>query len=189
MTPLRPSVPLLLLCASLLLPGGLGHEPRGFPKTYCEPHAEWYVHEYLPPVGTLAAPPFDGNLDDCDADGDALDFDGHSEAAVGLAVFLAVDGDGLTTGSLACYGEPAHHPHFGTFSIHDAVAPSGVAFTVTADTDPGCGDFLIDESQVCVDACSVRFDPGSDGAYVVFGGASVLPVGAVAPQWGHLTLL
>ena len=191
---------LLLLGAPL----AFAHAPlSGTPKNYCEDPSEWNVHDYGPPATGLLAirPPIisDGNiLGDCNGDGVPADFDGHSEFALGGAWLMADSGDGSTGGSVACYGEVAHHPFFGQFWAFDDVFGAGIPFTVASDTlnevDPGtvpdCGDFTTDNHHTCFGMCIVTFPPGLDGAYIVYVGDVLtgapgtlghIGTGAVAP--------
>lgn len=113
---------LALLATLLLLPLSLAHNPAGTPKNYCEPEAEWQVHDYalVAPPGKLnsdgqarafsldakdgapAASGFifgflDGNVgSDCDGTGAPLaDHDGHAEFAAGGAWLLVYSGAGV----------------------------------------------------------------------------------------------
>ena len=173
---------LLALAAALLAaPLALAHNPAGTPKNYCEDPSEWNVHDYGPlGTGSLIALGQDGNiLGDCNGDTIPADYDGHVEWALGGG-WLSVDsGDGATSGTIFCYGEVGHHPVFGPITVDDVVFGQTVPFTVGADVDPGCGDFITDVHQDCVGTCFVTFPPGPDGAYVVYVG----PVGVA----GHIT--
>jgi hypothetical protein len=54
--------------AFLTAPLALAHEPAGTPKNYCEPTAEWSLHDYgVGATGTFSFTPVDGNAGgDCD---------------------------------------------------------------------------------------------------------------------------
>ena len=184
----------LLLSASLLaLPFALAHDPAGTPKNYCEePAWDWQVHDYAPPAtGLYRSAPQDGNiLFDCNGDGTPADYDGHQEWALGGAMLSVYTGDGLSSGSLVCYGEVGHHPEFGTIGVTDLVFGAAVVpFWVSADhfsvipptSWEDCGDFEAEVSVGCIGFCSVSFPPGRDGAYHVCVGD---PLG-VATQ-GHV---
>ena len=83
-------------------------------------------------------------------------FDGDFEWAMGGAWLASRSGDGVTSGSLACWGVEAHHPVEGTVTVTEAIAPN-VFFTVIADYPsplipshippgsggPDCGDGLL----------------------------------------------
>lgn len=197
----------ILLAASALLvafaSAAVGHEPIGTPKPYCEPASEWSVHDYGPPAaGFLLLGATDGNLADCDGDGDRVDFDGHAEHALGGAFLLACEAScgpgGQGAGSWACFGEPAHHdviywPPFmyGPFAVFDAMAEGPAGFFIAVDEqgteaslgDEACGDLEFDRTAWCsgFEACFVTFAPGRDGSYVVF-------VGEPGPMsWGHVS--
>ena len=176
--------------------------PNGTPKTYCEGASEWHTHDYGPPAtGRLLWGFIDGNLEDCDGDfnaadpwcileeitredlnGDgkiceAADYDNHAEWSRGGAWILSDNGDLVTFGAYACFGENAHHPQYGPFHAHDAVT-GGATFTVAADTvnlvgpDPvtglDCGDFQSDAGASCTHHCTVTFPAGRDGSYQVY---------------------
>ena len=191
---MRPTFLLAVLCALALLPLALAHEPRGTPKLHCESWDEARTHEYLPVAAGLTVWGFtDGNVDDCDGDGTPYDDDGHSEWSTGGAWILADSGDGWSYGSIACFGEWAHHPSYGPFWIRDAAFTSNVHFLVAADLDGGwawCGDFHAETVQHCIDACTVDFPPGIDGSYLVIAGHTAYQapnVDAHVATQGHVT--
>ena len=82
-----------------------------------------------------------------------VDYDGHHEFGyIGRALLSVRSGDGVTSGSIACYDEVGHHPFAGSIYVYDIVFPN-VAFDVVADyTDPAspvppgekdCGDGIV----------------------------------------------
>lgn len=172
----------LLSVAALLMTAPLSwaHTDGGLagpPKTYCEDPSEWDVHDYGPTTGFMLPPQWDGNLQDCDGDTVPVDYDGHSEWVSGGAWLLAEDGDGVTGGSLACWGAVADHVAFPWVRVVDTGFGSAASFRVFTDTrssipptDPSapvCGDFEEDQSVDCVGSCVPTFPPGLDGAYYV----------------------
>ena len=167
--------------AALLLavPLAAAHDLAGTPKLHCESGAEASTHDYgAPAAGGVLWGFADGNRDDCDGDGTPGDYDGHSEWGLGGAWMLAGEGDGVTSGSTACYGEPAHHALYGPFSVQDVVLGAGASFVVAADdlnpigpdpiTGADCGDFEADRGALCTGSCVVTFPPGLDGSYQVY---------------------
>lgn len=173
--------PLVLLGGLLLaLPAAFAHSSSpGLPKTYCEDSSEWNVHDYgVPAEGVLISNLRDGNtVGDCNADTVFPDYDGHLEWAVGGAWLLVQGGDGVSSGTIACYGGEGHHPEFGPITVTDNAFASTIPFTVAADTvsfvppvGPDCGDFENDVAATCISTCFVTFAPGPDGAYQVFVG-------------------
>ena len=168
---------LVILAAALAaVPLALADPPTSGPKTHCEDPSEWNHHHYGPPAdGALLAFFIDGAVPDCDGDGIAPGTDGHSEYALGGAWFLVDSGDLATYGTIACFGEPGHHPFYGPFTVvDDATGPAeffvGADTTVFPDPTTGvdCGDFVDDEGVSCVNTCKVTFPPGRDGAYHVY---------------------
>lgn len=189
---------LLLVGALLVAPLALAHYPPGMPKTFCEPPRDWAEHDYNldPPPSPLwpslpgpdepqkfKFPALDGAINDCNGDtvpdekAAVEDYDGHHDFGVlAFAVLSVATGDGMTSGTLACWDEQGHHPAFGPIVAKDVLQDT-MAFTVYADAvnllgpDPltgrDCGDFLHDVSTPCIDACVVTFPPGLDGAYLV----------------------
>ena len=176
----------LLALAAALLAAPLTmatHAPAGLglPKITCEDPSIWNNHEYwVPSTGFAVFLLTDGNLEDCDGDTIPADFDDHSEFALGGAWLMVDSGDGVTDGSLACYGEAGHHPTFGPFTVVDAVIGAATPFLVASDTEnlvpptdpaePDCGDFTTDNSTQCVGTCTVTFTAGIDGTYILYVG-------------------
>ena len=200
----------LIAMAAALLAAPLAYGSA--PVTTCETTSS--THHYSGGNGLQLRGFLDGSLQDCDGDFDpfhiecipegvvrqdingdgllceAFDYDGHHEYAVGGAWLLADDGDLFNSGAYVCFGENAHHPRFGPFTVHDDILGFGAAFAVGADyysnifglavrdSDPwpgvqrqrwaDCGDGEIDAWAECVGWCSVTFAPGIDGAYQVF---------------------
>lgn len=172
-----------LLAAAVLAtsPMAFGHVnggPYGTPKPYCENITmDTNSHDYTALGGTAKfyplAGPFDGNVNDCDFDGMPLDFDGHSDFAVGGAFLLATDTPPVGNGATACYGESPHHPMFPNVWVFDHLIPFGIMFIVAADSDlilgNFCGDGVADiDTGYCFDHCQPTFPAGLDGAYYVF---------------------
>lgn len=138
----------------VLLPALLALAPVHGHGVFCETTANWPVHHYAPPA---PGSPFRlGPIDTCTGG------DGHGETGLGGAWLAA------GPGSLACYGEPAHHPAFGSITSWDDLLGAGATMEVGIDTSPGCGDFLIDQSVLCIQTCHMPFAPGPDGVYHVF---------------------
>ena len=75
-------------------------------------------------------------------------YDGDLEWAQGGGWLIALTGDGVTNGGLACWGTEGHHPVQGSIYVYDQVFPN-VDFTVAVDwSDPGapapdCGDGVV----------------------------------------------
>ena len=182
------------------------------PVIHCENTPN--VHHYTGGNSRLITGLYDGNLADCDGDFDptdpwcvaeevaredlngdglvceAADFDGHREWATGGAVILSDDGDHFTYGAYACFGDNAHHPQYGPFTVWDAVLGAGAEFIVASDrslrtpssvyatgegllddsavTGVRCGDGLMNRWATCIGTCTVTFPAGLDGAYYVF---------------------
>ena len=171
----------LLLAILLTLPllvapfPAAGHTPEGTPKNYCEAPVELWGHDYGPPAsGGDPTPPIDGAPQTCNSGPPG---DGHSEYALGGAYILVDSGDGVTRGSLACYGEEGHHPSTGPATTIDVVLGWTVPFVIAADLvnlmpsgELDCGDFEMDQSSTCVGTCTVTFPEGLDGSYVVYVG-------------------
>ena len=130
---------LLALAVVLVSPLAALADPNfyGTPDASC--WSDGRLHDYVGAHGPLV-----------ETDGCALG-DSHPEWAMGGAGLLARSGDGLTSGSLACYGAPAHHPQGGVITVTDAAFP-GVVFVVSADaTSPflppstvDCGDGILE---------------------------------------------
>jgi hypothetical protein len=190
--------------ALLMAPIALAHDPPGTPKNYCEPAGEWNTHDYGPPASgvllhgwvdgkpTCNGGPLCTHIDPFDPLSSELSFcpegDGHHEFAFGGAWLLVTSGDGQPdpfngAGTKYCFGEEAHHPMFGPFSVSDLVLGAGATFTVASDSialagdllglppyppSADCGDYLADHYTDCLGTCSVVFGPGLDGAYHVF---------------------
>ena len=174
---------LLALAAALLAaPLALGHTPAGTTKNYCEDPLEWNTHDYsYLSTGLVVFTLQDGNLaGDCDGDTVPTDFDAHLEWAIGGAWLMVESGDGVTSGSVVCYGAVGDHPTFGPISVTDIVLGPTVPFSIQADTvnlvpptdpaEPNCGDFTTDDGADCVGSCLVTFPSGLDGAYIVYVG-------------------
>ena len=178
------------------------------PVIHCE--TNFSVHHYTEGNGRALTGWGDGNLDDCDGDFDpsdpycvaeevaredlngdglvceATDYDGHHEWSAGGAILLSDDGDLTTYGAFVCFGENAHHPQYGPFSVNDVVLGAGASFVVGADTvnlvgpDPvtglDCGDFEVNRRKTCTGSCTVLFPAGIDGAYYIYvsGGAGTV---------------
>lgn len=166
---------LVLLTLTFTLLPAQAHEPPGTVKGVCELEPEWQVHEYAPLAsGEAATALWDSTLEDCGNGYPLIDYDAHSDFAVGGAWLLVTTGDEWT-GSLGCYGEVGHHPAYGPVTVEDVALGQDVEFIVTADllvnvTDEAaawCGDFEEDASVTCRWSCTVPFPPGPDGAYVV----------------------
>lgn len=171
--------PTLLLAATLAAASlALAHNPAGTPDPSCAPNAS--THDYAAPaVGLLVTNVRDGSQPAPPAPGVLCPHgDGHKEFAQGGAVLAVLSGDGVTYGSIVCYGQTAHHPAYGPVSVSDVVLGASVPFMVGADTvdltppttGPDCGDFQVDEEVDCVGSCTVPFLPGADGTYQVFVG-------------------
>ena len=173
------NAPYLALVAAALVaaPFALAHSPAGTP----DPSCEWGAgpHDYASP-GTLG-PRVDGAKGTyCNEPVFSPTGDDHDEFAIGGAWIVAASGDGrpsgdpnAPSGSLVCLGRWADHGPHGPFRVEDASGVRGIPFRVSADTvdltglGGGCGDFQDDVVADCVDACSVPFAPGLDGAYRV----------------------
>lgn len=163
----------VLAIASPLGSGILVESPA--PRVHCEGDSGRRHHPYV--VGAAPDPwPVDGSIFRC-AYGDGS-WDGHYEFGVGGAWLMAEEGDGVTGGSLACWGAPADHPAarwsgifvdergapFSFFRVHVDAVNNGPA---PAPGEPDCGDGESDASALCLAYCQPPFWAGLDGAYVV----------------------
>lgn len=190
---------LLLLATAMIVPLALAHAPVGTLKNYCEdPNTDWPVHDYAGTSGvqslSVRPPVYDGNTADCNGNTIPFDYDFHHEWGAGWARLDVVSGDGVTSGTIACYGSYGHHPMFGPFWVEDIVFGPNVHYFVMADSFsitnngvPDCGDGQItpcpgdperpNGGGVCIgnDGFAeffggwgmVTFPPGIDGAYYV----------------------
>jgi hypothetical protein len=141
-----------LVAVLLATPMVTAHDPAGTPKNYCEPQAEWLVHDYgAPASGGLVLGNEDGNLaGDCDpgftppqpyVDVDpadplasdagytgfnppAADWDGHGEYALGGAWLLVETGNGEPSADPAVGAGTAWC--FGAEGHHPSFGPFGV---------------------------------------------------------------
>lgn len=172
----------MLALHPIALAHGGGSGIPGSPDTTCEVGAEWADHDYGPATGLFIRGFQDSNLEDCDGDTVPKDYDEHSEYAVGGAWLLVESGDGVSSGSIACFGEVGHHPRHGPVYIEDLFLGTTIIAFLTADTvnnagpNPitgvDCGDFESDYAALCQDSwgtnpCTATFPPGIDGSYHV----------------------
>lgn len=167
---MRRSPFLVLVAAFVAAPLVYAHSPAGTPDTTCEDTvAEIADHDHGPPITGWIFGFQESNLEDCNGDTTPGDDDGHAEYARGGAWLLVNSGDGVTGGSIACFGEAGHHPAFGPIEVVDLILGPTVYFEVGADTinlvgpDPvtgtDCGDFQSDNGTSCVGTCTVTFPP------------------------------
>lgn len=167
----------LLLLLPLAGPA-LAHNPP-FPILTCQiTDNDKQYHEYGPAWnGLFIFPLFDGNLTDCPKNQDIhvgvnacaflspdlcaidvgtrsplLDYDGEIDYGGGGAVLFldGYEGDGVSSGTIACYGWPSTGHHGTTIYAQDVLG-FGPRFEVTADYSragfeslPDCGDNLVE---------------------------------------------
>ena len=197
---------LIALAVALVTPFAAIADPDvlGVPDVTCQSPAEWRTHDYgAPATGSLVFLPQDGNLEECgtstwfDPSGDecvtlgsgpvydalcatdrAADWDGDYDFMFGGAYLVAVSGDGVTSGGLACFDVVGHHPVQGTVTVTD-LSGLPTAFSVTADftnpsspvpaDGPDCGDGVVEPCDPSPPAPSTLPPPVNDVVDIVNG--------------------